>query len=102
MAELINNSNFEEKVLKSPMPVLVDFYATWCGPCMMLSPILEELEEENRDRVTFCKVDIDQTPGLAVDYGVVSVPTLVLFKDGAPSAASVGLRPKEELQEFLG
>ena len=102
MAEIITKDSFEEKVLKSAAPVLVDFFATWCGPCRMLSPILDELESEHKDRVGFYKVDIDQSPELALTYGVMSVPTLMLFKDGSPAGTSVGVRPREELEEFIG
>lgn len=100
MADIINSERFETEVLGSQGPVLVDFFATWCGPCRMLAPTLEELEAERSD-VAFVKVDVDQSPDLAAKYGVMSIPTLILFKNGEPAATSVGLIPREELEELL-
>ncbi len=102
MAEIINKDSFDEKVLGSDVPVVVDFFATWCGPCRMLSPILEEIEGDKAGAVRFYKVDVDQSPELAMSYNVVSVPTLVLFKGGAPVSTSVGLAPRSKLESFIG
>lgn len=102
MAEIIKSDSFEEKVLKSERPVVVDFFATWCGPCRMLAPILEKVEGEKADKADFYKVDVDQSPDLAMTYNVMSVPTLMLFKDGAPAGTSVGLVGKDELETFIG
>lgn len=96
----IMSADFEEVVLKSEKPVLVDFNATWCGPCRMLKPILEEIAEERED-VTIVGVDIDQNMDMAEEYGVFSIPCLILFKDGAEADRSVGLVPKEQVLSLL-
>lgn len=100
MAEILNKDTFESQVLNGTGKTVVDFFATWCGPCRMLSPILEEVESEHPE-VRFVKVDIDESPELAEKYGVVSVPTLMKFVDGAPAATSIGLLPKDELETFI-
>jgi thioredoxin 1 len=101
MSEILNSENFEDKVLKSDKPTLVDFFATWCGPCRRLTPILEELSTELEGQTNVYKVDIDQSPDLAAHYGVVSVPTLVLFKDGQPAAKMIGAQPKASIMQML-
>ncbi len=98
MAEIVKKEAFEEKIAAGT--TLVDFFATWCGPCRMLAPILEEVEAEHPE-IAFIKVDVDESPELANAYGVTSIPTLILFKDGEPANTSVGLSPKEELEELL-
>ena len=97
----IDDSNFEEIVLKSEKPVLVDFWATWCKPCTMIAPIVDELAEEYRGRVSFGKVDVDHNPKTASKYGIMSIPTLLIFKKGEPVSHIVGVRPKEELKRSL-
>lgn len=97
----INHADFEEVVLKSDKPVLVDFNATWCGPCRMLKPTLEELSAERSD-VVVVGIDVDENRDLAEEYEVFSIPCLILFKDGAEADRSVGLVPKEQLLAFLG
>jgi len=98
---ILNNQNFEEEVLKSDKPVLVDFYATWCPPCQMIAPIIEELAEEYRGKIKIGKLKVDQNQEIAQKYEVMSVPTLIIFKDGEIIEQLVGLRSKEELKERL-
>ena len=98
MAKEITTANFETEVLKSEKPVLIDFWATWCGPCMRHGPVVEELAEEG---YAVGKVDVDQNMALAQQFRVVSIPTLILFKDGAEVKRFVGLTSKEELKSAL-
>lgn len=101
MATELNRATFAAEVEQSAGPVLVDFWATWCGPCRMLAPVIEELEAERAD-LKVCKVDIDRNPELAAQFGVMSIPTVILFRDGKVAATSVGLVPKEKLVAALG
>ena len=98
MAKEITTANFEAEVLKSEKPILIDFWATWCGPCMRQGPVVEELAEEG---YAVGKVDVDQKMALAQQFRVVSIPTLILFKDGAEAQRLVGLTSKEELKSAL-
>ncbi len=103
MAEVIlTKENFETEVLKSDIPVLVDFWATWCGPCMMLSPVIAELAEELEGKVKVGKVNVDEQNELAMQYRVASIPTLLLFKNGELTKTSVGFMPKNDIIETLG
>ena len=103
MAEVIlTKENFETEVLKSEIPVLVDFWATWCGPCMMLSPVIAELAEELEGKVKVGKVNVDEQGDLAMQYRVASIPTLLLFKNGELVKTSVGFMPKAEIIANLG
>ena len=93
--------NFDQEVLGSSIPVLVDFWAEWCGPCRMFSPIVDEFAQENPEAVVVGKVNVDEQPELAGRYGVMSIPTAILFKNGQPAATLVGLQPKTALEELI-
>ncbi len=97
----VDDSNFDEIVLQAKTPVLVDFWAEWCGPCRMVAPVVEELAEEYEGRISFVKLDVDQNPKTASKYGIMSIPTLLLFKNGSPVSNIVGFRPKAELKRSL-
>ena len=92
-----NSENFEEEVLKSEKPVLVDFYADWCGPCNAMAPVIEELATELDGKAKVGKINVDDNPDIAVEYNVMSIPTLIIFKNGKEEKRLVGLRDKEEL-----
>ena len=96
----INQENFETKVTQSSAPVLLDFWAAWCGPCTMLSPVVEELAQEHPE-ISFGKVNVAEVPELAQRYQISAIPTLLLFKDGQPVDMSVGVKSKAELENFL-
>ena len=100
-AEQIKKADFNEKVLQSDKPVLIDFWATWCGPCQMQGPIVEELSEELTD-ILVGKVNVDEEPDLAERYNVMSIPTLLVFKNGEVVQKAVGLQSKENLLDMLG
>ena len=100
MAKKLTNQNFQQEVLNSSQPVLVDFYATWCGPCKMLSPVIEELSQE-ASGYSVGKVDVDEEPALAAQFNIKSVPTLMVFENGKVSAVSAGYRPKEQILEMI-
>ena len=97
----LTKTNFEAEVLKSDKPVLVDFWAPWCGPCRMLAPILAEIAEEKGDTVKVGKVNVDEEPELAAQYGITGIPAILLFKNGQVAATSVGFKPKSELEAFI-
>lgn len=96
----VDEKNFENEVLKADKLVLVDFFATWCGPCQMLSPIVDKVSEEVAD-LKVCKLDTDMAPSIAVKYGVRSIPTLILFKNGEAVSASVGAISKSDMINFI-
>ncbi len=99
-AVAVNEETFEAEVLKSDKPVLVDFWATWCGPCQMMGPVLEEISEEQSD-VKICKINVDENSDLAQKYGVMSIPNFVLFKNGEAAGQKVGLNSKEDMLAFI-
>ena len=97
----LSTENFTKEVLNSEKPVLVDFWATWCGPCKMIAPIISEISEEFNNKVKVGKVNVDEEKELAIKYGISSIPTLVIFKDGKIAKTLIGFRPKEEIKEVL-
>lgn len=97
----VNGKTFEQEVLRSTLPVLVDFYADWCGPCQMMAPVVHQLAEEYEGKVKMVKVNVDQAQELAVSYGVSSIPTLAYFQGGQMKGASVGFMPREDLERKL-
>ena len=97
----LNSENFEKEVLNSEKPVLVDFYADWCGPCKMMAPVVEELAGELQGKAKVGKINVDENQELAMEYNVMSIPTLVIFKEGKESKRFVGVRDKNELLEEL-
>lgn len=100
--QTFNEMNFEAEVLKSDVPVLVDFTATWCGPCKALAPIVDKVADEYLGKVKVGKVDIDDAPGIATKYGIRSVPTVLIFKNGEKTAQNVGLTTRDKLVGLLG
>ena len=102
MAEItITKDNFQKEVLESDIPVMVDFWATWCGPCQMLAPTVVEIAEENEGKIKVGKVNVDEEPELAMKFGIMSIPTIIVFKDGEVANKTMGFQPKENLMALL-
>jgi thioredoxin 1 len=102
MSTAVTESSFEQEVLQSDTPVIVDFWAEWCGPCHAVSPVLDKIAEERSGEVRLVKVNIDEEEGLARKYGIASIPTIILFKEGEPAAAAIGAQPKGAIEKALG
>ena len=103
MSEMnITKNNFEQEVLHSDKPVLIDFWAPWCGPCRMLSPVISEIAKEYGDKIKVCKVNVDDEGELAASFNVMSIPTLVVVKDGKVTNSAIGVRPKAQIVEMIG
>jgi thioredoxin 1 len=102
MANAVTEATFEQEVLESDKPVLVDFWAEWCGPCHAVSPVLDRIAVERPDELKLVKVNIDEQPELASRFGVASIPTMILFEGGEPTRAAVGAQPKTALERQLG
>jgi thioredoxin 1 len=100
--ENVTEATFEQEVLQSETPVLVDFWAEWCGPCHAVAPVLDKIASEREGELRVVKVNIDEEQGIAMRYGIASIPTMVLFKDGQPAAAAIGAQPKGALERQLG
>ena len=102
MSTAVTESSFDQEVLQSDKPVIVDFWAEWCGPCHAVSPVLDKILEERESDLKLVKVNIDEEQELAMRYGVQSIPTMILFKGGEPAAAAIGAQPKGSLERALG
>jgi thioredoxin len=101
MTKVFTDDNFEQEVLKSDKPVLVDFWASWCGPCQIMGPIIEELAEELKDKFLIGKLNVDENRETAAKFGIMSIPTLIIFKDGKEAKQLIGVQAKESLKEEL-
>jgi len=97
MTEQISSADWQAKVLDATQPVLVDFFATWCGPCKMMAPVIDEVAAEKAGEVAVYKIDVDECPDTAQKYDIMSIPTFVVFKNGEPTAKTLGARPKEDI-----
>jgi thioredoxin 1 len=102
MATAVTGTTFDQEVIQSEKPVIVDFWAEWCGPCHAVAPVLDKIAEERSAELKLVKVNIDEERELAERYGIASIPTMILFKDGEPSAAVIGAQPKGAIERTLG
>ena len=102
MATAVKTDTFEQEVIQSDTPVLVDFWAEWCGPCHAVAPVLDRIVDESNGELRLVKVNIDEQPALAQRFGVQSIPTMILYKEGEPAAAAIGAQPKTALEKALG
>ncbi len=97
----VSDATFESEVLKSANPVVVDFWAEWCGPCRMIAPALDEISNSLGDKVKIVKLNVDENPGIAAKYGIMSIPTLMIFKNGELASRQVGAAPKQKLEQWI-
>jgi thioredoxin 1 len=102
MSTAVTESSFEQEVIQSDKPVIVDFWAEWCGPCHAVSPVLDKIAEERSDELKLVKINVDEEQELMIRYGVQSIPTILLFKDGTPAASVIGAQPKGAIEKGLG
>ncbi|MGO1411434.1 MULTISPECIES: thioredoxin [unclassified Microbacterium] len=100
-AKATTSATFEQDVLKADGPVLVDFWAEWCGPCRMVSPVLDQIQQENSDKITVVKLNVDENPDLAMQYQITSIPAMKVFKDGEVATTIIGAKPKPALEQDL-
>jgi thioredoxin 1 len=101
MVDKTTDATFEQDVLKATQPVVVDFWAEWCGPCRMIAPALEEISKSLGDKVKIVKLNVDENPGVAAKYGIMSIPTLMMFKNGELASRQVGAAPKQKLEQWI-
>jgi thioredoxin 1 len=101
MVDKVTDATFDKDVLKANEPVVVDFWAEWCGPCRMIAPALEEISKSLNGKVKIVKLNVDENPGIASKYGIMSIPTLMLFKDGQLASRQVGAAPKQKLEQWI-
>lgn len=101
MVDKVTDATFEQDVLKASEPVVVDFWAEWCGPCRMISPMLEEISKSLDGKVKIVKLNVDENPSVAAKYGIMSIPTLMLFKDGQLASRQIGAAPKQKLEQWI-
>jgi thioredoxin 1 len=101
MVEKVTDATFDKDVLKASGPVVVDFWAEWCGPCRMIAPALEEISNSLNGKVKIVKLNVDENPGIAAKYGIMSIPTLMLFKDGQLASRQIGAQPKQKLEQWI-
>ena len=99
--KVVTDETFETEVLKSDKPVIVDYWAEWCGPCRMIAPALEEISKSLGDKVKIVKLNVDENPGVAAKYGIMSIPTLMMFKNGELASRQVGAAPKQKLEQWI-
>ena len=102
MSTAVTTDTFDQEVLQSEKPVIVDFWAEWCGPCHAVSPVLDKIAEERPDELRLVKINVDENQQLMIRYGIQSIPTIILFKEGAPAAAVIGAQPKGAIERGLG
>jgi thioredoxin 1 len=102
MSTVVTTQSFEQEVLQSDKPVIVDFWAEWCGPCHAVAPVLDKIAEERADELKLVKINVDEEQELMIRYGVQSIPTIILFNEGAPAAAVIGAQPKGAIERGLG
>ena len=101
MENKVNDANFKQEVLESELPSLVDFWAGWCAPCLMVAPVVEEIAKEYKGKLKVCKLNVDEAPNTAASYKIMSIPTLAIFKDGKVVDKIIGVRSKSELEEVI-